>query len=379
MGYYEDNQFFNEESVSYVNGINQTLNYQPPYYNSNMNIPMGNFNTNTGMDMGINASLPNLNNQMVNPSYPYNVAPPQPPPQPYLQTQVRHPPPLPVNSIAPIYPSTITPLNSNAFDLFEEKNSCVGSSGHLFKIYRSVEPVYDSSITTDSSVTKRKSITDTTEEVAKLSKKTKKSNIVSNKEVVPLKRNKNRRGKTTISKKRVKELKKRDRRLILVVLKGKKLIKNESICTKQIALSCTNNPTIDYHGRVFNVRLKDPDTDIDSIEMKDVMWEVLVEKTNDMKIDFTSKQLLEAIRLTHNDSTYSLVLFPKKIKHGLSEKDSEKKKLKNDKASKSSNRSDNKTKKESENYCGMSTNTRSSLSKKSNVIIVMCCYLIKPS
>ena len=57
--------------------------------------------------------------------------------------------------------------------------------------------------------------------------------------------------------------------------------------------------------------------------MIDVFWEVLIERTNDTKIDFTSSQLLEAIELTNSGLRYTLVLFPKPQKKGASEDNSD--------------------------------------------------------
>ena len=83
--------------------------------------------------------------------------------------------------------------------------------------------------------------------------------------------------------------------------------------------------------------------------MDDVIWEVLIIRTNDTQIDFTSKELLEAIDLTKCKQRYSLVLFPKANRQN-SVNDKKGKKNTRGKDHQNSNSSENKPKEGSTPY-----------------------------
>ena len=71
-----------------------------------------------------------------------------------------------------------------------------------------------------------------------------------------------------------------------LIVKGK--IDDEEYINKQINHNCINNPTVNRYGKVTHVRFKDVDTEMKDANKNNIVWEIFIEGTRSMIIDFTT-------------------------------------------------------------------------------------------
>ena len=93
---------------------------------------------------------------------------------------------------------------------------------------------------------------------------------------------------------------------------------------------------------VINCRLSNNDLEIKDADDTNVVWEVLIERTNNKVVDFTLRELNEAIETTNASSRVTFEIYPKSKDNKAPNDSKENKKNKG-----------NKTKKESSSYCSV--------------------------
>ena len=95
------------------------------------------------------------------------------------------------------------------------------------------------------------------------------------------------------------------RELIMTTLVAKDTLTDMMMINRSIALVDFNNVRNKTYGHVLTVCFNDEHLDATEATLDNILWTIIIVGASEMKINFSHRQLMEAIHMSNNNEWYT--------------------------------------------------------------------------